>query len=250
MAARQGDTIDEADVGRFDELAARWWDPQGPMRALHKFNPIRVDYIATLLARRLGRVGASGGAAPLAGLSVLDIGCGAGLLSEAIAARGAAVTGVDPAANNIAVAQAHAAAGNLRIDYRAASAQQVQAEGASFDAVLVMEVVEHVRDRRGFLRTAAALVRPGGLLVAATLNRTFKSYALGVVGAEYVLGWVPRGTHDWQQFVTPAELAADLAAGGLRVFDRAGVTFDLARRQWRLSRDLDINYMVAAARPA
>jgi 2-polyprenyl-6-hydroxyphenyl methylase/3-demethylubiquinone-9 3-methyltransferase len=248
MTPRGGDTIDEADVGRFDKLAAHWWDLDGPMRALHKFNPIRVGYIEDLLVRRLKPAGQTG--QPLAGLRVLDVGCGAGILSESIAALGAHVTGVDPAANNIAVARDHAAAGGLSIDYRAATAQDLLAEGATFDVVLVMEVVEHVRDRRGFLRTAAALARPGGLVVAATLNRTFKSYALGIIGAEYVLGWVPRGTHDWQQFVTPSELAADLAAGGLRPFDRAGVTYDLARRRWRLSRNMDINYMMAALRPA
>ena len=249
MAARPGDTIDEAEVGRFDGLAAHWWDPEGPMRALHKFNPVRVGYIRDLLVRRLEPAGDQGGR-PLAGLRVLDIGCGAGILSESIAALGADVTGVDPAAKNIAVARDHAAAGGLAIDYRAETAQDLLAAGAAFDAVLVMEVVEHVRDRRGFLRTAAALVRPGGLLVAATLNRTFKSYTLGILGAEYVLGWVPRGTHDWQLFVKPSELAADLSVGGLAVFDRVGVTYDLPRRSWRLSRDADVNYMMAAARPA
>ena len=244
-----GDTIDEADVGRFDRLAARWWDLEGPMRALHRFNPVRVAYVEDLLARRLRR-GRAEGPRPLEGLRVLDVGCGAGILSESLAARGAAVTGIDPAKTNIAVARDHAAAGGLAIDYRAVPAETLAASGETFDAVLVMEVVEHVRDRRAFLATAAVLVRPGGVLVAATLNRTLKSYALGIVGAEYVLGWVPRGTHDWHQFVTPAELAADLRAGGLDVVGRAGVTYDLPRRRWRLGRDLDVNYMLAAVRPA
>jgi 2-polyprenyl-6-hydroxyphenyl methylase/3-demethylubiquinone-9 3-methyltransferase len=245
-------TIDPEDVAKFDRLGAEWWDPEGPMRALHRFNPLRVTYLEDELCRRFPRDGEPrdrGSAASLAGLTVLDIGCGGGLLAEAMARHGAAVTAIDPAPRNIEAAQHHAAKAGLSIDYRCVSAEELAAEGAHFDAVLTMEVIEHVRDVTGFLRTAASLVRPGGMLFAATLNRTFKSYAFAIVGAEYVLGWVPRGTHSWDRFVTPDELARALRAAGLEITGETGAVYDPLRDQWRLSRDMDINYMMSAHRP-
>ena len=186
---------------------------------------------------------------PLAGLSILDIGCGGGILSEPLAALGAQITSVDPAPMNIEVAKAHAARSGLSIDYRATTAEELAATGAQFDAVLIMEVVEHVNDRTGFIATAASLVRPGGFLFAATLNRTFKSYALAIVGAEYILRWVKRGTHNWDQFVTPQELAGDFRAAGLEIYDRTGVVYNPIFAEWRTSEDCGVNYMMAAQKP-
>lgn len=239
------DTIDDDDLARYDRLGAEWWNLRGPMRALHKFNPVRVAYIRDLLA-----TGSARGESPLAGCRILDIGSGGGILSESLARLGAAMVGIDPAPNNVAVAARHAEAGGLVVDYRCTTVETLAAGGETFDAVLVMEVVEHVRDVAGFLRDAAACVRPGGLMVGATLNRTLKSYALAIVGAEYILGWLPRGTHDWHQFVTPAEFKAHMRRAGLRDAGEAGVTFNPLTARWSLSRDLGVNYMVAARRPA
>jgi 2-polyprenyl-6-hydroxyphenyl methylase/3-demethylubiquinone-9 3-methyltransferase len=237
-------TIDDADLARYDRLGARWWDPDGPMKALHQFNPVRVGYIAGLLA------GETAGAEPLKGFRVLDVGSGGGILSESLARLGADVTGIDPAPNNVAIAARHAAEAGLSIDYRQTTVETLAATGETFDAVLVMEVVEHVRDVAGFLRDAAAMVKPGGLMVGATLNRTAKSYALAIVGAEYVLGWVQRGTHDWRRFVTPDAFKAHLRRAGLREAGETGVAYNPLTRRWGLSRDMAVNYMVAARRPA
>ena len=238
------DTIDDVDLAKYDRLGAEWWNPAGPMQALHKFNPVRVGYIRDLLAG-----GAATGERPLEGFRILDVGSGGGILCESLARLGATMVGIDPAPNNIAVAARHAAAGGLAIDYRCTTVETVAKAGERFDAVLVMEVVEHVRDVSGFMRDAAACVRPGGLMIGATLNRTLKSYALAIVGAEYVLGWLPRGTHDWRQFVTPAEFKAHMARAGLREAGEAGVTYNPLTARWSLSRDLGVNYMVAARRP-
>lgn len=244
-----GASVDPAEVARFAAMSAQWWDPWGPMRPLHRMNPVRVAYIADTLKEELVLPGAPADR-PLAGLRILDIGCGAGVLSEPLARLGAAMTGVDPAAENIEVARRHAAEGGLDIDYRATTAEALAGEGATFDAVLAMEVVEHVADRTGFMATAARLVRPGGFLFAATLNRTLKSYALAIVGAEYVLRWVKPGTHDWSRFVTPQELAADIRAAGLAVYDRTGVVYNPLFDEWRASEDCAINYMVTAEKAA
>ncbi|WP_232631262.1 bifunctional 2-polyprenyl-6-hydroxyphenol methylase/3-demethylubiquinol 3-O-methyltransferase UbiG [Methylobacterium sp. Leaf118] len=241
-------SIDRDEVARFDALAARWWDERGPMRVLHRFNPVRVGYIRDEVCRIFDRDPAA--PFPLDGLSIVDIGCGGGVLSEPLARLGARVTGLDPATANVAAARAHAAAEGLAIDYRDETIEVVVARGERFDVVLAMEVVEHVADRAGFLRATCAAVKPGGLLFAATLNRTMRSFALAIVGAEYVLGWLPRGTHDWEKFVTPAELRADLAAGGLRVTDTTGVAYNPLGDSWRASRDTGVNYMLAAQRPA
>ncbi|NIJ59357.1 2-polyprenyl-6-hydroxyphenyl methylase/3-demethylubiquinone-9 3-methyltransferase [Pseudochelatococcus lubricantis] len=239
-------TVDPDEVARFERLAGTWWDPRGPMRPLHRFNPVRVGYIRDLAANRFGRdIRAD---APLAGLSVLDIGCGGGVLSEPLARLGASVTGLDPAEKNLAVARAHAAGEGLAIDYRAQTVESVAASGEQFDVVLAMEVVEHVADVEAFVAATCAVVRPGGLLVMATLNRTAKSFALAIVGAEYVLRWLPRGTHDWRRFITPDELAAAISRHGLAVTDRTGVVYRPLGDTWQTSSDLSVNYMLAAAR--
>jgi 2-polyprenyl-6-hydroxyphenyl methylase/3-demethylubiquinone-9 3-methyltransferase len=237
-------TIDEAEVARFAAIGAAWWDGNGPMRALHHFNPVRVAYLRDLLRQRLTPPGE--GIQPLFGLDVLDIGCGGGLLAEPLARLGAKVTGIDPAAESLAVARSHAQSESLAVDYRCISAAALAQSGARFDAVLAMEVIEHVRDMPAFVRTAARLVRPSGLLVAATLNRTLKSFAFAILGAEYVLGWVPKGTHDWEKFVRPAELEGALQEVGLTVFDRTGVIYHPLFDAWQLSPNMDINYMMAA----
>jgi len=249
---RRDSTVDPEDVARFDRLAAEWWSPDGPMRALHKLNPVRVAYIRDEICRRFvvdGKKRDRKAEAPLDGLGILDIGCGGGILAESLAGLGAAVTAIDPASRNIEVARVHAERQRLAIDYRCTSAEALAGEGARFDVVLVMEVIEHVRDIRGFLRQAAALVGPGGSLVAATLNRTLKSYAFAIVGAEYILGWVPRGTHDWNRFVTPDELAAALRAVSLEPCGETGIVYDPIGGQWHLSHDMGINYMMSAGRP-
>ena len=252
-------TVDDADLAKYDALGDRWWDIEGPMGALHKFNPVRVGWIHDLLTRK--RTASQRGEPsepfetsgpvdkPLRGRTILDVGCGGGILCEALAALGADMVGIDPAPNNVVVAKRHAEANGLEVDYRCTTVEAVAATAERFDAVLVMEVVEHVRDVAAFLRDCASCVRPGGLLVGATLNRTLKSYALAIVGAEYVLRWLPRGTHDWRKFVTPAEFEARLERNGLLPLAATGVGFDPLRRRWHLSRDMGCNYMVAAQRP-
>ncbi|MGU3537444.1 bifunctional 2-polyprenyl-6-hydroxyphenol methylase/3-demethylubiquinol 3-O-methyltransferase UbiG [Methylobacterium sp. A54F] len=241
-------SIDRDEVARFDALAATWWDPHGPMRVLHRFNPVRLAYIRDAACAHFGR----DPRAPfsLDGLSVVDVGCGGGVLSEPLARLGAQVTGLDPAARNIAAARAHAEAEGVAVDYWAETIEAVVAAGGRFDVVLIMEVVEHVSDMPAFVATAARAVKPGGLLFAATLNRTMRSFALAIVGAEYVLGWLPRGTHDWEKFVRPDELRRALEAGGLSVTDTTGVAYNPVGDSWQTSRDTAVNYMVTAARPA
>jgi 2-polyprenyl-6-hydroxyphenyl methylase/3-demethylubiquinone-9 3-methyltransferase len=248
---RPESTIDPEDVARFDRLGDEWWRADGPMAALHKLNPVRVAYLRDVISRHFtvgGRPRDRYSARPLGGLSILDIGCGAGILAEPLVRLGGAVTAIDPAPRNTEAAKDHAALSGLTIDYRCDTAEALEAGDASFDVVLAMEVVEHVRDVPAFLRLAGAMVRPGGLLVAATLNRTLKSFAFAIVGAEYVLRWAPRGTHEWSQFVTPRELERALGAAGLRVFDETGVVFDPLAGKWRLAHDVSINYMMAAAK--
>jgi len=246
MAAPVRSSVDPADLARFEALGDDWWDPAGSMAALHALNPVRIPWLRDLAVRHFDRP-RDDGALPLAGLTVLDVGCGAGLLSEPLARLGAEVTGLDPAPGN--VAQRHAAETGARVAYRAATLEQVASEAATFDVVLAMEVVEHVRGWPRFVRTACGLVRPGGLFVASTLNRTLRSFALAIVGAEYVLGWLPQGTHRWEQFVTPEELAGAVRSAGLREISRTGVVYDPLRGAWRLGRDTGVNYMIAAKRP-
>jgi 2-polyprenyl-6-hydroxyphenyl methylase / 3-demethylubiquinone-9 3-methyltransferase len=246
MPETPGTTVDAAEVARFSALAADWWNPTGKMAALHRFNPIRLGYIRDLACRQFDRNPKHVGC--LTGLRLLDIGCGGGLLSEPLGRLGASVVGVDPSSRNIAVARQHAAAAGLSIDYRETTAEALADAGEAFDVVLAMEVVEHVADLALFVRCAAAMVKPDGLMVTATINRTLKSFALAIVAAEYVLGWLPRGTHRWDKFVTPNELEAALARGGLQQCDARGVVYSPLRDRWFLADDMDVNYMMAARR--
>ncbi len=239
-------TVDADDVARFAEQAERWWDPAGPFAPLHKLNPTRIAFIRDRLAARLGRDPLSG--RPLDGLRILDVGCGGGLLCEPMARLGAEVTGIDAAAESVAVAADHAAAHGLTIDYRDDSVEALAARGGQYDVVLNMEIVEHVADLAAFLDAAGACVRPGGAMFVATLNRTAKAFALAIVGAEYVLGWVPRGTHQWSKFVRPAELIGLLRRGGFQVDEVTGLAYSPLRDRWALGRDLDVNYMLLATK--
>ena len=239
-------SIDAAEVAKFAAMAADWWDPDGKFRPLHRLNPVRLGFIRDRLAGHFGRDPL--GESPLAGLAVLDIGCGGGLLAEPLSRLGARVTAIDAAAESIEIAKLHAAESGLEIDYRAATAEALADRGEAFDAVLNMEVVEHVADVAAFMTAAAALVRPGGATVVATLNRTPKSFLLAIVGAEYLLRWLPRGTHDWRRFLRPSELARALRAAGLEVAEISGVTYNPLSDAWRLSRDTDVNYMVFAVK--
>ena len=239
-------SVDQDEVARFSRLAAQWWDTRGPMAALHKFNPLRLAYIRDRAAEHFGRDPAR--LDSLAGLRVLDIGCGGGILSEPLARLGARVVGADPSESNIAVAKHHAERAGLSVDYRAVAAEVLAQSGETFDVVLAMEVVEHVADLGLFIELAAGLVAPGGLLFVATLNRTAKSFALAIVGAEYILRWLPRGTHRWEKFVTPNELEIAIEQSGLQVVDQIGVVYNLFADRWQLSADTDVNYMMVAER--
>jgi 2-polyprenyl-6-hydroxyphenyl methylase/3-demethylubiquinone-9 3-methyltransferase len=244
MQPRRDSTVDAGEVERFSALAAEWWNPQGKMGVLHKFNPVRLGYIKQAACRHFERDGKRLDA--LAGLRILDIGCGGGLLSEPLARIGAAVVGADPAEANIEAARLHAEENGVSVDYRATTAEALADAGERFDVVLAMEVVEHVADIGLFVKRCAEMVKPGGLMIAATLNRTLKSFALAIVGAEYVLRWLPRGTHRWDKFVTPNELEAALERHGLAVTDETGVIYNLIADRWQLSTDMDVNYMVVA----
>ncbi len=241
-------TVDPREVERFAALAAEWWNPRGKMGVLHKFNPVRLAYLREKITAHFGRDDRA--IRPLEGLRLLDIGCGGGLLSEPLARMGASVVGIDPAERNVRIAALHAEESGVPVDYRATTAEALADAGERFDVVLAMEVVEHVADVGLFLARAAEMVKPGGLLFAATLNRTKRSFALAIVGAEYVLGWLPRGTHDWNKFLTPEELQAALEAGGLIVVDREGVVFNPLADAWRRSGDVSVNYVMLAEKPA
>ena len=241
-------TIDEAEVARFSRISDQWWDSRGPMAALHKFNPVRLAYIRDRAAAHFDRDPKR--LDSLAGLRFLDIGCGGGILAEPLARLGATVVGIDPSDRNIEVARHHAAQSGLAVDYRATSAEAVAEAGESFDAVLAMEVVEHVTDVGMFVGVAADMVKADGLLFVATLNRTLKSFALAIVGAEYILRWLPRGTHQWDKFVTPNELEIALTQSGMHIAGETGVIYNLLADRWQLSSDMDVNYMVVAERVA
>lgn len=242
----QSASIDPQEVAKFSAIAAEWWDPKGKFAPLHKFNPVRLSFIRAEAAAHFGRDARA--LHPFEGLSLLDIGCGGGLLSEPMARLGFAVTGADASEKNIGTARTHAAQTELAIDYRATTAEVLAAEGHQFDVVLNMEVVEHVADVGAYLDACTRLVKPGGLTFVATMNKTLKSLALAKIGAEYVLGWLPRGTHDWNRFIPPAELEVMLQQSGLTTLKRQGVSFDPLGWDWRLSSDVDVNYMVVARR--
>ncbi|WP_029010668.1 bifunctional 2-polyprenyl-6-hydroxyphenol methylase/3-demethylubiquinol 3-O-methyltransferase UbiG [Azospirillum halopraeferens] len=246
MSATAG-TVDPDEIARFSAIAAEWWDPSGKFRPLHKLNPLRLTYIRDTVCRRLGREPHAAGA--LHGLTLVDIGCGGGLLSEPLARMGAEVLGVDASERNVGTAAAHAAESGTAVTYRAATAETLAAEGRRFDVVVAMEVVEHVADVPLFLKSCTDLLAPGGVLFLSTLNRTPKSFALAIVGAEYILRWLPRGTHDWRKFLRPSELAAGLRPHGVVMKDLTGVTYNPLTDEFRLNpRDLDVNYMGWAER--
>ena len=241
-AQRGESTVDSAEIERFTRIAGEWWDANGKFAPLHKLNPTRIGYIRDRAARHFGRDALS---SPLAGLSILDIGCGGGLLSEPMARLGGSVTGLDAGDKNVAVAALHAQGQGLAIDYRQGTAEALAETGAQYDIVLALEIVEHVADVDLFLRSCGQLVKPGGLLFLSTLNRTAKAWALAIAGAEYVLGWVPRGTHDWKKFLKPSEVVRGLAHGGVTAKEIVGVVYSPLSRQWSLNtRDLDVNYML------
>jgi 2-polyprenyl-6-hydroxyphenyl methylase/3-demethylubiquinone-9 3-methyltransferase len=237
-------TVDPDEVERFSALAADWWDPRGKMAPLHKFNPVRIGYIRDQAALRFGRDAKK--LDSMKGLRMLDIGCGGGLLSEPLARLGASMIGVDPSETNIEAARQHAEQSGLVIDYRCTTAEALTEAGEEFDIVLAMEVVEHVADVPLFVQSCAAMVKPGGLMIAATLNRTLKSFALAIVGAEYILRWLPVGSHRWDKFVTPNELEIAMELGGLRVIASQGVIYNIVADRWQLSTDTDVNYMLVA----
>ncbi|MBM2575318.1 bifunctional 2-polyprenyl-6-hydroxyphenol methylase/3-demethylubiquinol 3-O-methyltransferase UbiG [Jannaschia sp. Os4] len=242
-------TIDDREIEKFQAMAAEWWDPDGKFRPLHMLNPCRLDYITRQIAGEFARDLSA--EKPFEGLRVLDIGCGGGLLSEPMARLGATVVGVDAAERNIPVAQAHAQQSGLEIDYRHTTAEAlVDAGEPAFDAVLNMEVVEHVADPLAYLAACHALLRPGGLMCCSTINRNAKSFAMAIVGAEYVMRWLPKGTHEWSKFITPDELFDLLRQAGMDPVDRTGFVFNPLTWSWRLSdRDLSVNYVTTSLRP-
>lgn len=247
MQAAQS-TIDPTEVAKFEAMAAEWWDPNGKFKPLHMLNPCRLDYITSQIAAEFDRDLKSN--TPFPGLRILDIGCGGGLLSEPMARLGATVVGADAAPRNIPVAQVHAAQSGLDIDYRNTTAEDLAAAGEQFDVVLNMEVVEHVADPLTYLTACQQLLKPGGLHVCSTLNRNPKSYAMAIVGAEYVMRWLPKGTHDWSKFITPDELYELLRNAGLVPVDRKGFVFNPITWGWRLSdRDLSVNYVTTSLKP-
>ena len=241
-SAKDKSSIDPGELEKFRAMAEEWWDPDGKFRPLHKLNPVRLKYIRDQSCAHFDRDTAS--LTPLSGLTVLDVGCGGGLLCEPLARLGATVTGIDAVARNIEIARVHAEAASLSIDYQTGTVEALVEAGRQFDIVLNMEVVEHVADVEGFLRACGAAVGGGGLMIFSTLNRTAKAFALAIVGGEYILRWLPRGTHDWRKFVRPSELTRGLAGGGIDVTDLTGVVYSPLTDQWSLNRrDLDVNYM-------
>jgi 2-polyprenyl-6-hydroxyphenyl methylase/3-demethylubiquinone-9 3-methyltransferase len=244
MSEARRTTIDAGEVERFSAMAAEWWDPNGKFRPLHKFNPVRLAYIRDQVATRFGRDPRA--AKPFEGLRFLDIGCGGGLLCEPMSRLGATVVGADASETNIEVAKLHAAEVGVNVDYRATTAEALAEAGEQFDVVLNMEVVEHVADVDFFIGTCAQMVKPGGIMFVATINRTLKALGLAIVGAEYVLRWLPRGTHQFGKLVRPEELERPLTAAGMIVTDRTGVSYNPLADRWGRTKDMDVNYMLLA----
>jgi 2-polyprenyl-6-hydroxyphenyl methylase/3-demethylubiquinone-9 3-methyltransferase len=240
-------TVDPAEVAKFEAMAAEWWDPNGKFKPLHMLNPCRLDYITSQIAAEFDRDLTQ--LLPFKGLRILDIGCGGGLLSEPMARLGATVVGADAAPRNIPVAQVHAEQSGLQIDYRHTTAEDLAAAGEQFDVVLNMEVVEHVADPQGYLTACQMLLKPNGLMICSTLNRNPKSYVMAILGAEYVMRWLPKGTHDWAKFITPDELYALIRGAGLEPVDRKGMVFNPISWSWSLSaRDLSCNYVTSSVK--
>ena len=240
-------TVDPAEVAKFEAMAAEWWDVNGKFKPLHMMNPVRLDYITRQIAAEFGRDLKA--PRPFAGLRILDIGCGGGLLSEPMARLGATVVGADAAERNIPVARLHAEAQGLMIDYRHTTAEALAATGEAFEVVLAMEIVEHVADPQGFVTTCRNLLKQDGLMVCSTINRTAKSFMAAIVGAEWVMRWLPKGTHDWAKFITPDELYGLIRTAGLTAIDRKGFVFNPISWQWSISdRDLSVNYVAAGVR--
>jgi 2-polyprenyl-6-hydroxyphenyl methylase / 3-demethylubiquinone-9 3-methyltransferase len=246
MSAAPSSSIVSEEVARFDALGDKWWDPEGPMAPLHRINPVRIGWARDLIARHFKLETPVG--APLAGVDLLDVGCGAGLFAEPLARLGANVVGLDPAPAAIEAARQHAEETGVRLAYRMGTVEALAEERRLFDVVCAMEVVEHAADPRRFVATAASLVKPGGLFLASTINRTLRSFALAIVGAEYVLRWLEPGTHHWEQFVTPIELTGFARAAGLRCRSLRGMVYDPFRRDWRLSSDTGVNYLFASTK--
>ena len=239
-------TIDAAEIAQFDSLGDQWWDESGPMRPLHRLNPVRMEYIRRMVSDHFDLPDA---VKSLKGLNIADIGCGGGIVAEPLCRMGAAVTGVDAGKENIKIAKAHAAAHGLSIDYQATSVEALAESGAQYDVVTALEIVEHVADVEEFMRALCEIVKPGGLLIMSTLNRTPKSYALGIIAAEYILRWVPTGTHDWKKFLKPSELAKHIEEHGLDVTDVRGLVFNPLDRAFSLSAtDMDVNYFLTAVK--
>lgn len=245
-------SVDPEEIANFAAMADEWWDEHGKFKPLHKFNPIRIQFIRDQVLEHFGRRDLEGPTLlkPLSGLRLLDIGCGGGLLTEPMSRMGAEVVAADASQTNIEVASLHAERTGLDIDYRHTTAEDLAASGEKFDIILNMEVVEHVADLEGFVAACSSMLKPNGLMFVATLNRTMKSYALAIVGAEYILRWLPRGTHNWKKFLRPSEVVKLLRNNGLVIETMSGATFNPLKDEWSLSKDMDVNYMVTATRPA
>lgn len=248
MSSTDSSTVDQAEIAKFEAMAAEWWDLDGKFKPLHMLNPCRLDYITQQIAAEFGRDLATD--RPFEGLRLLDIGCGGGLLCEPMVRLGATVVGADAAARNIPVARIHAEQSGLEIDYRHTTAETMAADGEVFDVVLNMEVIEHVADPAAYLAAVHALMKPGGLHICSTINRNAKSFAMAILGAEYVMRWLPKGTHEWNKFITPDELFALIEGAGLTPVDRKGFQFNPITWSWRISdRDLSVNYVTTSTRP-
>ena len=238
-------TSSPEEVARFTAMAESWWDPDGKFKPLHRFNPVRLGYMRRVLCDHFGKDPQS--IAPFGGLTLLDIGCGGGLLSEPLSRMGFQVTGIDAGERNIGIASTHADQNDLSIEYKIGGPESL--DGAQYDVVIAMEVIEHVPDPQHFISLAAARLKPGGVFVGATMNRTAKAFALAIVGAEYVLGWLPKGTHDWKKFARPAEFAGWLRNAGIETKQLTGATYDLLAQEWHESQSLDVNYMILGVKP-
>lgn len=243
-----GDNVDQREIDQFARQSADWWNPNGAFRPLHQIGPARLQFIRDTALRHFAT--ARPGVRPLRDLTCLDIGCGGGLISEPLARMGGHVSAIDPAPENIAAARHHAEAGGLEIAYRACTAETLVAESRHFDLVVCLEVIEHVPQPDQFVATVAKLVRPGGLLIMSTINRTPQAYALAIIGAEYILRWLPAGTHQWDKFVRPSELKRSMEAAGLGEVSTKGLVYDILKDSWSLSDNTDVNYLASAIRPA